>query len=67
MPIYASKIKISDNNSILIVIYVDDIIMTSNDVSMIEKIKSNMSKAFDMTGLGFQKCCLTSKTCQEFA
>ena len=45
-------VKRVGNDIILLVIYVDDIIITGSDASAIEHIKSNMSKAFDITNLG---------------
>ena len=45
-------VKRVGNNIIILVIYVDDIIITGSEASAITQIKSNMSKAFDMTDLG---------------
>jgi hypothetical protein len=51
-------VKSIGNDIILLVIYVDDIIITGSEASAIEQIKSNMSKAFDMTDLGLLHYCL---------
>jgi hypothetical protein len=45
-------IKSIGNYTILLVIYVIDIIIIGSEASVIEKIKSNMSKSFDITNLG---------------
>lgn len=42
-------IKRDGKNIILLFIYVDDIIITGSEVGTIEQVKSNMSKAFDIT------------------
>ena len=36
----------------------DDIITTGSEASVITQIKSNMSKAFDMTNLGLLHYCV---------
>jgi hypothetical protein len=41
---------------ILFVIYVDDIIIIESEESAINQIRSNMSKIFDITGLGLHYC-----------
>jgi hypothetical protein len=46
---YAKRIG---NYIILLVIYVDDIIITGSDKRDIEQIESNMSKTFDIVDLG---------------
>ena len=51
-------VKRVGNNIIILVIYVDDIIITSSEASTITQIKSNMSKAFDMIDLGLLHYCL---------
>jgi hypothetical protein len=51
-------VKRVGNDIILLVIYVDDIIITSIEESAIKQIESNMNKTFDMTGLGLLHYCL---------
>ena len=46
------------NTIIILVIYVDDIIITGSEASVLTQIKSNMSKAFDTTYLGLLHHCL---------
>ena len=73
-------VKRSGNDIILLVIYVDDIIIISSEENMIEQIKSNMSKDFDMIDLGLlhyylgvevwktsSSIFVSNKICQEFA
>ncbi|KAL0401556.1 UNVERIFIED_CONTAM: Retrovirus-related Pol polyprotein from transposon TNT 1-94 [Sesamum latifolium] len=50
---YTLYIKIHDNGDILLVcLYVDDLIFTSNNPNLFEKFKKKMSLEFDMTDLG---------------
>jgi hypothetical protein len=61
-------VKRVGNDIILLVIYVDDIIITCSDKSVIKHIKSNMSKIFDMTDLCLLHYCLgveVWKTCSN--
>jgi hypothetical protein len=51
-------IKNVGNDIIPLVIYIDDIIIIGSEASAIKHIKSNMSKAFDMTNLGLLHCFL---------
>ena len=51
-------IKRVGNDIIILVIYVDDIIITSSEANAITQIKSNMSKTFDMIDLGLLHYCL---------
>lgn len=50
-------VKRIGNDIIILVIY-DDIIITGTEASAITKVKSNTSKAFDMTDLGLLHYCL---------
>jgi hypothetical protein len=52
---YAKRVG---NDIILLVIYVYDITIAGREESVIEQIKSNMSKTFDMTDLGLLHYCL---------
>jgi hypothetical protein len=45
-------VKSVGNDIIVLVIYVYDIIITGSEVSVIEQIKYNVSRAFEMTDLG---------------
>jgi hypothetical protein len=51
-------VKRVGNDIILLVVYVDDIIITGSEEDAITWIKSNMSRAFDMTDLGLLHYCL---------
>jgi hypothetical protein len=59
-------VKHGAKNEILIVrLYVDDLIVTGNDLSMIEKFKSSMKKKFDMSDLGKMRYFLGVEVCQD--
>lgn len=51
-------VKSIGNEIIILVIYVDDIIITGSEAHLIEEIKCNLCKAFDMTDLGLLHYCL---------
>lgn len=51
-------VKRVGNDIILLVIYVDDIVVTGSEEKAIEHIKNNISKDFDMTDLGLLHYCL---------
>jgi hypothetical protein len=55
-------IKSVGNDIILLVIYVDDIIIIGSEASVIEQIKSNMSKYFDKSK---QKLWLLQNLCKR--
>ena len=42
---------LSDTNFILLCLYVDDMLIVGHDMKQINKLKSEMSKAFDMKDL----------------
>jgi hypothetical protein len=42
-----------DGQLIILVLYVDDLILTSSDPKLINHVKSNLKKKFDMTNLGY--------------
>lgn len=52
------NVKRVGNDIIFLVVYVDDIIITGCEANAITWIKSNMSRAFDMTNLGLLHYCL---------
>ena len=47
--------KISGENTTLVLVYVDDIIVTGNNINEIKKIKSLLKEKFDIKDLGFLK------------
>ena len=46
-------IKVNDSKILIVVLYVDDLIFTSNDASLIADFKIVMKSEFEMTYLGF--------------
>ncbi|CAA7024669.1 unnamed protein product [Microthlaspi erraticum] len=59
-------VKTREGNKILIVsLYVDDLIFTGNDMSMLENFKSSMKEEFDMTDLGKMKYFLGVEVIQD--
>ena len=51
-------VKSVGNDIIILVIYVDDIIITCSEASALTQIKSNLSKIFDTTDLALVHYCL---------
>lgn len=45
-------IKRNENKTLMVSLYVDDLIFTSNDLAMIEAFKSSMKTEFEMSDLG---------------
>lgn len=59
-------IKRNEEGNILIVsIYVDDLIYTSDNKDMIHEFKRSMMQAFDMTDLGKMRFFLVLKYCKN--
>ena len=59
-------IKKQEKNNILIVsLYVDDLIFTSNDMSMVKDFKNSMKNEFEMTDLGEMKYFLGVEVLQS--
>ncbi|KAG7553691.1 GAG-pre-integrase domain [Arabidopsis suecica] len=59
-------VKTEAGNKILIVsLYVDDLIYTGNDESLLQRFKSSMKKEFDMTDLGKMKYFLGVEVIQD--
>jgi hypothetical protein len=50
--------KSSRNSYVIIILYVDDLILASNDLILLKETKDNLSKKFEMVNLGEIKCCL---------
>lgn len=50
-----SKYEEEEGRILIIWLYVDDIIYTSNDAGMIQEFQSFMKKEFDMINLGLMK------------
>ena len=48
--IYTKRV---DGQLIILVLYVDDLILTSSDPKLINHVKSSLKKKFDMTDLGY--------------
>jgi hypothetical protein len=48
--VYTKKVG---NHLIILVLYVDDIILTSSDSKLLNHVKTNLKKKFEMTDLGF--------------
>eukprot|EP00253_Pinus_taeda_P023816 PITA_23816 len=57
-------VKSVGNDIILLVIYVDDIIITSNGAQLLEQIRLNLCQAFDMKNLGLLHYFLDIKVWQ---
>jgi hypothetical protein len=53
--------KVSDNTIVFLVLYVDDILLIGNDISMMEDVKSSLRKSFLMKNLGEAACILGIK------
>ena len=58
-------IKTTDSDIILLVIYVDDLIITGSSTSLIQGIKQNLCQSFDMTDLGLMHYCLGVEVWQQ--
>lgn len=65
---HALLLKNEDGKKILIVcLYVDDLIYTKNDMSIIEKFKQSMMSEFDMSDLGIMHYFLSIEVIQSTA
>lgn len=58
-------IKTTDSDIILLVIYVNDLIITSSSASLIQGIKQSLCQSFDMTDLGLMHYCLGVEVWQQ--
>ena len=54
-----------DGQLIILVLYVDDLILTSNDPKLINHVKSSLKKKFDMTYLGYLHYFLSLQVLQS--
>ena len=55
MRISAFTLNLQKKYGVIIYIYVDDLLFTSDDKAMLTEFKNSMLKAFDMTDLGSNK------------
>ncbi|XP_013632421.1 PREDICTED: uncharacterized mitochondrial protein AtMg00810-like [Brassica oleracea var. oleracea] len=60
-------VKTEGGNSLIISLYVDDLIYTSNSESMLDSFKKSMQEEFSMTDLGKMKYCLGVEVIQDEA
>ena len=51
-------IKEKDGKMLIVALYVDDVIFTSNDAYLIENFKTFMKYEFEMTDMGLLRCFL---------
>jgi hypothetical protein len=59
--VYTKKVGI---HLIILVLYVDDLILTGSDSKLLNHVKTNLKKKFEMTNLGFCTISLASKFCK---
>jgi hypothetical protein len=50
--------RFSDDDFVMLLLYVDDILIVSKNVSRIARLKNEISKSFAMKNLGPTKCIL---------
>lgn len=55
----------SNDNFIIILLYVDDMLIVGNDINMIDKLKKDLSKSFDMKDLGLTQHILGLKIVRD--
>lgn len=55
----------SNDNFIIILLYVDDMLIVGNDINMIDKLKKDLSKSFDMKDLGLTQHILELKIVRD--
>ncbi|EOY21344.1 Cysteine-rich RLK (RECEPTOR-like protein kinase) 8, putative [Theobroma cacao] len=58
-------LKISDSKFIFLMLYVDDILLSSNDVGLLHETKKLLSKNFNMKDLGDASFVLGIKICRD--
>ena len=58
-------IKRGKNTILIVSLYVDDLIFTGNDLTMMQGFKSSMKKEFEMTDLGEMRYFLGIEVCQN--
>jgi hypothetical protein len=54
-----------DGQLIILVLYVDDLILTSSDSKLINHVKYSLKKKFDMEDLGYLRCFLGLQVLQS--
>jgi hypothetical protein len=59
-------IKSMDGDVVILVIYVDDIIITGSKAGAIAKVKSNLCLSFDMINLGLLHYCIGVEVWQTY-
>lgn len=59
--------KSEDENFLIVSVYVDDLIFTGNDITMIERFKRSMKQEFEMSDLGKMKYFLGVEVVQSNA
>jgi hypothetical protein len=59
--VYTKKVG---SHLIIILLYVDDLILTGSDSKLLNHVKTSLTKKFEMTDLGFCTISLTSKFCK---
>eukprot|EP01018_Ginkgo_biloba_P024032 Gb_18989 [translate_table: standard] len=47
-----------DGDLVILVVYVDDLVITGNSLKLIDEVKGDLGKAFEMTDLGLLHYCL---------
>ncbi|KAL4277781.1 hypothetical protein GQ457_03G020650 [Hibiscus cannabinus] len=58
--------RFSDDDFIILMLYVDDMLIVGRNTSIIDKLKQELSKSFVMEDLGPAKCVALSTTKSEF-
>lgn len=58
-------IKKKDGDLVILVIYVDDLVITGNSLKLIDEVKTDLGKAFEMTDLGLLHYCLGIEVWQD--
>lgn len=60
-------VKITDGETLIVSIYVDDMLVTGSNIELIQKFKGEMEKVFEMTDLGVMKYFLGMEVLQSGA
>eukprot|EP01018_Ginkgo_biloba_P001301 Gb_29290 [translate_table: standard] len=58
-------VKKKDGDLVILVVYVDDLVITGNSLKLIDKVKGDLGKAFEMTDLGLMEDCKPMDTPME--
>eukprot|EP01018_Ginkgo_biloba_P007448 Gb_23452 [translate_table: standard] len=58
-------IKKKDGDLVILVVYVDDLVITGNSLKLIDEVKGDLVKAFEMTDLGLLHYCLGREVWQD--